>query len=256
MPYFTYQSMRIHYARAGKGPPMLLLPGNTGSSAIQRGEIRHFSRWFDVVCPDYLGYGRSDRLAELPPEFWWENARMLTELVDHLCVRECVVVGTSGGSLIGLNLAVVAPEAVRCVVADSCPGDRMSAEWAQWLVAQRTNDDPEASRFYRAAHGDDWRQVIDADSAMFLATTRAGNLPCRGKLNEVSCPVLFTAALADHMIEHIEEGVCEAARQIKHAKVVLVSGGAHPLMWSHPELFRREAMRFICEITAQRYEGI
>jgi pimeloyl-ACP methyl ester carboxylesterase len=58
MPYFVYDGKRIFYRDEGKGDVVLLLPGNTASSASHDAEVEFFTNYFRVICPDYAGYGK------------------------------------------------------------------------------------------------------------------------------------------------------------------------------------------------------
>jgi hypothetical protein len=82
---------------------------------------------------------------------------------------------------------------VNAVVADSCV-DVMPPEVLRANVAGREAGDP---GFWRAAHGDDWREVVAADSQMLLRLAERGGSFFGGRLAEVTAPVLFTASLAD-----------------------------------------------------------
>ena len=97
MPYFTFEDKRIFYIDEGEGNAVLLLPGNTASSAVHSSEIEYFSKNNRVICPDYIGYGKSDRVQALEEDFWIYNAEMCVELMKHLGLSRYAVMGTSGG---------------------------------------------------------------------------------------------------------------------------------------------------------------
>ena len=72
MPFFNHDRQRLFYRTQGSGPLLLLLPGNTASSASHAGELAAFSRAYQVAALDPLGTGRSDRIA-CWPAMWWEQ---------------------------------------------------------------------------------------------------------------------------------------------------------------------------------------
>jgi pimeloyl-ACP methyl ester carboxylesterase len=46
--------------------------------------VGFFSRKYRVVCPDYPGYGRSDRLDRFPSGYWMMNARLAAAMLRDL----------------------------------------------------------------------------------------------------------------------------------------------------------------------------
>jgi valacyclovir hydrolase len=71
MPTFFHNDHQLFYREEGSGPLLLLLPGNTASSASHAGELAYFGQRYCAVSLDFWGTGQSDRLAEWP-EDWWE----------------------------------------------------------------------------------------------------------------------------------------------------------------------------------------
>lgn len=97
MPYFDFQGKRIHYREKGSEEVLVFLTGNTSSSAVHDGEIDYFAKKYRVICPNYIGYGKSRRIEPFPSDFWWVNAHIVVELVRNLAIDSVVIVGTSGG---------------------------------------------------------------------------------------------------------------------------------------------------------------
>jgi valacyclovir hydrolase len=95
---FSCRGHRLHYRELGQGPSLLILPGNTASSAHHAEELAHFSAHFHAVAPDFLGTGQSDRLAQWPVTWFEDNAGDMAQLVAHLGEGPCVAIGTSGSS--------------------------------------------------------------------------------------------------------------------------------------------------------------
>ncbi|MFH0883231.1 MAG: alpha/beta fold hydrolase, partial [bacterium] len=84
MPEFTVRDKTMHYLEAGQGPLLLILPGNTSSSAMHAREIEYFSQRYRVVCPDYLGTGKSSRLSDWPLDWWQRNVEDVAALLEYL----------------------------------------------------------------------------------------------------------------------------------------------------------------------------
>lgn len=245
MPYFKYNDLNIYYEDEGKGKVLVLLPGNTASSAVHRRDIEYFSKKFRVICPDYIGYGKSDRVKVLPTDFWWANAVMIVELLEHLKEESYLLVGTSGGGAIALNIAIQEPDKVAGVVVDSFAGEVLDMEEIHHIVISRKTKTKEQCIFWRYAHGEDWEKVVDQDSGMLVVAAKLQENLNKKRLSEVKSPVLFTASLRDELISSIEEKITNAVIQMPNWKVVLYSSGNHPFMWSKSAEFREEVEGFI-----------
>lgn len=121
MPYFTHNQKRLHYIGQGQGPLLVILPGNTASSAHHRGELDFFSGLgYHAVSLDFHGTGQSDRIAGPWPLDWFEqNAHDCAALIKHLGGESAVVTGTSGGAIVAVLTAIHYPTLVRALIADS-----------------------------------------------------------------------------------------------------------------------------------------
>lgn len=242
MPEFTYRGHSLYYReQPGKGPLLVLLPGNTSSSAHLLSELQFFGANYRTVALDFLGTGRSDRVAPWAEDWYPAAAEQVAALTSHLGAYRAHLVGTSGGAVVALWAAILYPQRVNAVVADSCV-DVMPPEVLRANVAGREAGDP---GFWRAAHGDDWREVVAADSQMLLRLAERGGSFFGGRLAEVTAPVLFTASLADDLLPDPGAAACRMVREMPAARATLFGQGAHPLMWSRPQDFRRIAAEFL-----------
>lgn len=248
MPYFIYKGKKVHFIDQGQGDTLLLLPGNTSSSLVHSADIDYFAESFRVICPDYLGYGNSERLERFTLDFWWSNAEMCRELLEYLNLSDCITVGTSGGGIIALNLAIIAPDLTKCVVADSITGEYPNKNDFEKQVEIRKMATDEMRLFWQIAHGEDWERVIELDSQLLIEAAIENKSFYKSRLKEITCPVLLTGSLSDDAISNIEVNICDIARQIPNSKTVFFATGGHPLMWSRPEDFRKNVLLFIDEI--------
>jgi pimeloyl-ACP methyl ester carboxylesterase len=254
MPYFAWNGHRLFYRERGKGPLLLVFPGNTASSVNHKGELDHFSRSNRVAALDFLGTGQSDRVAVWALRWWEQNARQAQALVAHLGYTECIAMGTSGGGVVALLMAILYPDKVRAVIADSC-GERFTPQMlAQNVIADRARRTPEQAAFWGQAHGTDWEQVVDADTDMirrFVAPADAGGCGgdwFEGRLSQIRCPVLLTASRQDDMLPNICRQLCSIVEQISDCRAYMNNKGAHPLMWSCSRDFRAISDHFLAEI--------
>ena len=89
----TSDGIRIHYLEAGSGRPIVFIPGWTMPAWIWQKQIDEFSKKYTVVAVDPRSQGESDKptYGHLPET----RARDYKELVDHLSLKQPVLVGWS-----------------------------------------------------------------------------------------------------------------------------------------------------------------
>jgi valacyclovir hydrolase len=244
MPYFYHDGLRLFYREHGRGPLLLILPGNTASSAHHVDDLAYFAQRFHAVSIDLPGTGQSDRMAVWPIDWWVQSAHAAAALIEHLDEGRAGVLGTSGGGIVALHLAIQHPDRVSAVIADSCieqwPPDALRAS-----MAIRQLQSPGQVAFWRSGHGDDWAHVIGADTAMLLRFADTGGDVFVGRLAKIQCPVLLTASRRDDALFEVEAQVRHMAEQIRGAKFYLADDGTHPFMWSRSEEFRSVAEEFL-----------
>ncbi len=246
MPFFEYQGRKIYYRLAGKGELMIILPGNTASSACHLGEIEYYKENYKVVSPDYLGTGKSDRLEDWKGEEWFEeSARQVIALIKHLKADKAILMGTSGGASIALLAAILAPESVKAVIADSTSILFTEKMLSENVIKERKAPGCGLLAFWLNANGPDWEEVVDADTAMLTKCVNNGGDLFKGRLSEIECPVLITAGKEDQTMENVEAELESFKKQIPDCHLYLHSSGDHPFMWTEMEAFRTNADLFL-----------
>lgn len=102
------------YRRGGSGPTVVLLHGIPGQGRAWERVHAELEGKFDVVVPDLIGFGDSDR----PSKPTIENvgpaaqAARVAELLDELAVPPATVVGHDFGAPVGVLLAATGPDRV------------------------------------------------------------------------------------------------------------------------------------------------
>ncbi len=244
MPHYQHDDLNLFYREEGSGPLLLILPGNTASSACHTGELEYFGRYCHAVSPDFRGTGQSDRLPVWTRDWWEKCTDDLAALLRHMEESQCYVIGTSGGGSIALLLALRYPELVQGVIADSCvevfPQDNLRKE-----VADRAAQRVDQVEFWRCAHGDNWENVIQADSHLLLELAEHGGDVFHGRLHELQCPVLLTGSLCDTLIPTLAKQQLHMAEQIRECSLYHGDHGDHPFLWTSPDDFRRVADQYL-----------
>ncbi|HET9847461.1 MAG TPA: alpha/beta fold hydrolase [Candidatus Dormibacteraeota bacterium] len=109
----------IAYLRRGQGPALLLVHGIPSSSYLWRDVIDPLAATFDVVVPDLLGYGDSDKRLDADLSIA-AQARYLVAFMESLGIHQAAVIGHDIGGGIAQLMAVDEPQRVaRLIVIDS-----------------------------------------------------------------------------------------------------------------------------------------
>jgi pimeloyl-ACP methyl ester carboxylesterase len=130
VPAFAQSKLRVRlfagdmaYVRRGQGPPVVLLHGIPSSSYLWRDVIDPLATRFDVVAPDLLGYGDSDKRVDADLSVAAQE-RWIIALLEALGIQRAVVVGHDIGGGIAQLMAADEPERVaKLVLVDSIVDD-------------------------------------------------------------------------------------------------------------------------------------
>ncbi|WP_367270511.1 alpha/beta fold hydrolase [Ruminococcus sp.] len=158
MSFFRFRNKNIYYEEFGSGTPLIFLHGNTASSKMFSEFANKYSSRFKVVLIDFLGHGKSDRLDVFPSDFWFYEAQQVISFLRHKKYKDVYIIGSSGGAIAALNVALEVPELVEKIIADSFKGEKADKKFVERLVSDRENalKNPSARGFYEYMHGDDW----------------------------------------------------------------------------------------------------
>jgi haloalkane dehalogenase len=104
----------MHYVDEGQGDPILLLHGEPTSSFLWRKIIPQLPG--RKVAPDLIGFGRSDKPAEIGWYSYDRHVDSIARLADELDLMETTLVVHDWGGPIGLRFAVEHPERVARLV--------------------------------------------------------------------------------------------------------------------------------------------
>ena len=113
----------VAYLRKGQGPALLLLHGIPSSSYLWRDVIDPLAATFDVLAPDLLGYGDSDKRLDADLSIA-AQARYMVAFMESIGVHQAAVVGHDIGGGIAQLMAADEPQRVaRLILVDSVVGN-------------------------------------------------------------------------------------------------------------------------------------
>jgi pimeloyl-ACP methyl ester carboxylesterase len=109
--YADIRGFKMYYETYGKGEPLLIIHGNSGSINNFLYQIPYFAKNYQVIIADSRAQGKSvDHTDSLSYEMITDD---LNALLDKLNLKQCYVIGWSDGGIEGLMLAMHHPEKVK-----------------------------------------------------------------------------------------------------------------------------------------------
>jgi pimeloyl-ACP methyl ester carboxylesterase len=248
MPYFKYHNKSIFYREIGSGTPLIFLHGNTASSKMFEPLLPLYQKNCRVILIDFLGNGQSDRMENISPDLWYEEALQTIALIEHLEYIQVNLVGTSGGAWAAINTALECPKRVNKIVADSFDGRTLHNGFAEDLVTERNaaKEDVQAKQFYEWCQGANWEAVVDFDTQALLQFVNLKMPLFHKPLSSLQIPVLFMGSREDTMVrEDLADEYHKMADIVRSGTVHLFDTGGHPAILSNAETAAKVIQQFI-----------
>lgn len=110
--------VEIHYLVEGRGDPVVLLHGITGTAASNwggAGIIDRLAEEFQVIAVDQRGHGKSGKPHDAA-SYGERMALDVVDLLDHLRLQQAHVVGYSMGGFITMKIVALAPDRLMSAV--------------------------------------------------------------------------------------------------------------------------------------------
>lgn len=238
--------VRTYYEESGSGPPLVLVHGLGGSTALWSKVAPALAEELRVVAYDLRGSGRTPATGATTLD---ELVGDLHRLVDRLALAPVLVMGHSIGGSVALAHAAAHPEQVRAVVGVGAlsglpdagrDGMRARAETVEAsgmeAVAETVATNGMAPSF-REAHTEELRAFVSLleanDPAGYSALCRVvADVDIAATLERIAAPVLLVVGALDAVVP-LDANAANAAR-IPDARAVVVDDSAHLLPWEKP----------------------
>jgi microsomal epoxide hydrolase len=251
----TSDGVSIHYLEAGSGRAIVFIPGWTMPAWIWQKQIDEFSKSYHVVAVDPRSQGESDQptFGHLPET----RARDYKELVDHLALKQPVLVGWSMacGELVKYAEEFGTENVAGIVLVDGYLSDKPSMEMftgiSGWMNQLQQDRQKQATGFvhsmYKKPQPEDYLQrVVDAsmhtpaDTAVTLIYNMITVTDFSAGLAKMNRPVLFayqpeSQPTADYLKMHLGDKV----------RLERFDGDGHALFVDDPEKFNKVLEEFI-----------
>lgn len=252
MGYFNFNNKQVYYKEFGTGTPLLFLHGNTASSNMFAGIAEKYRKYFKVILIDFLGHGKSDRLSEFPIDLWFNEAEQVIAFLHEKQYTKVNIIGSSGGALVAINVALEAPEIINKVIADSFEGDKPINAFTENVKADRNSSkhNENAKMFYAFMHGPDWEQVVDNDTNAIIRHEKEIGVFFHKPLQFLKADILLTGSQEDEFVstispDYFKKVYGELIEKIGHGKIHLFNTGGHPAMLTNSEEFYQLSMEFL-----------
>lgn len=237
----------------GDKPAIVLSHGFLADHSMFDQQVDALSSEYRVITWDERGHGGTKADA---PFTYWDSARDVLALLDHLGLDRAVLGGMSQGGFLSMRVVLLAPERVRALIL---------------IDTQAGTEDPANVPSYRQLHEiwveqgpapvqeivsaiilgpgtwDDWYAkwaAADADQFTFAFNALMDRESIADRLGEIACPALIIHGTADAAIpmskaEELRDGL---AGQVT---LTQVEGGPHASNVTHAEVVNAAMLNFL-----------
>ncbi len=257
MPYIQTGDIRTHYETSGSGDPLLLIHGLGSSTRDWEYNELALSKKFRVITYDARGHGQSDK----PPGPYSIAgfAADASGLIETLETGPVHVAGVSMGGMIGLQLALDAPESVRSLaVVNSGPELRLDGPRAKmmlWLrlfivrvLGMRMVGRKLAREMFPESDQEEMRRKVitrwaENDKRCYLDSIRAlVNWSVSDRLAEIRCPLAEIRGDLDQTPLSVSD---EQLALIPDARRVVIPGSRHATPVDRADEFNLALLNFL-----------
>lgn len=259
MPSVKVNGTELYYERAGAGPALLFVHGMCGFGGVWRDQMDRLSAHFRCVTYDRRGHGRSPlgQVEQRTVELHADDAAALIETLD---LAPCVLVGSSGGARIGLDVVRRYPHLLAAAVHSEPPALALDPEGAgHFITALKplleqagATGGPRAAvdAFFSYVCPGLWQTIDDARREPYRANAPEllGDLqmpPYRvtaEDLRRVTVPVLILRGDKSLPVFRGIAGV--VAANVPGAEMVELAGSGHVTYAEQPAAFARAVVDF------------
>jgi 3-oxoadipate enol-lactonase len=242
----------------GPGATLLLLHGLGGSADSWTDLTPSLTRHYAVIVPDLRGSGARASPISTPVTLS-ELADDVVEVLDHLGVTECHVVGHSFGGVVAQDLLVRHARRILSATLISTSarvGKRAAERWRRLAdsverrgaIGSAAANDSAFSRTFRRNKRDAVsrfaRVTAQTDPHTFVSYARlASSYDYVAALRRVEHPILVMQGLADELTS--PAGAVQLYQSLLRGRLELIEGAGHNLHVELGESFTERIFRFL-----------
>jgi 3-oxoadipate enol-lactonase len=245
MPYADVNGQRLYFEDVGDGPAVVLGHGFLMDHEMFAPQVAALRDEHRVVTWDQRGFGETEFDGE--PFTYWDSARDLLGLLDHLGIERAVLGGMSQGGFVALRAALLAPHRTRALVLMSTqagvedPGNvagyqQMHDTWVTvgpvdelaGVIAGLIVDEPAENARWIAKWQARPKELLTTPFDCLMTRDDVGD-----RLSEITCPALVVHGTSDAAIPM--EAAEALAAGLRGARPIVRVPGAHAANLTHPE---------------------
>lgn len=237
----------------GPGPVVILSHGFLMDHSMFDSQVAALSAQYRVITWDERGFGGTKATGEFS---YWDSARDVLGLMDHLQIDAAVVGGMSQGGFLSLRTALLAPERVKALILIDTqagteapetiePYNQLHAAWLEHgAIAVQ---DVIASIILGPGSWQEWYDkwaLLQPEQFSLAFNCLMHRDDITNRLGEITCPALIIHGTDDVAIpmdkaEVLRDGLGGST------SLVPISGGPHAANMTHPEPVNVAILQFL-----------
>ncbi len=257
MPTAAVNGIDLSYDdTGGAGPVVVLSHGYLMDHSMFGAQVAALSPRYRVITWDERGHGPTSSPG---PFTYWDSARDLLALLDHLGIDRAVLGGMSQGGFVSMRAAMEQPDRVRgLILIDTQAGTEdpaMAPSYEQMFqiwIAQGPEPVQElvSAMILGPGQWPDWYAkwaVLDDDQATYAFRCLMDRDDITDKIGEITAPALIIHGTEDASIPMSK---AEELRDGLGGKTTLavIEGGTHASNISHPDEVNAHMLAFLSSL--------
>jgi len=260
MKFVTVEGITVHYTLDGlkEGIPLVFINPLGTDLRLWDKLIPHFAGHFPIIRYDKRGHGLSD----CPPGPYSirDHSSDLAALLDHLQVKDVILIGISVGGMIALDYAINHPDDVKAMVLSDTSAKIGTAEfWTDRATAVHKNGldnmaetilgrwfAPAFSEQYPAEYQGYYNMLTRMPAEGYIATCQAlGDADLRDSLKAIKAKTLVLCGAED--LGTPPSVGRELAEALPEARFEQIEKAAHLPCVEQPEVMAMKIEQFLRE---------
>jgi len=238
----------------GDGPAVVLLHSFLMDTTMWAPQVTAFGQDYRLIAVDERGHGETPANA---PFDYWDVARDVLAVLDHLNVGRAAVIGTSQGGFVALRMALLAPDRVAALAVLGTSGEaedeQIAAAYHQltevW-IAQGPETVIEATAKiclgdYDASEWTPKWSAVEPERLRLIANALVSRDGVLDRVGEITVAALVLHGTADLAYPVAKAEALVAA--LPKAELITIEDGAHFLSLTHADDVNPHLRQFLSE---------